>query len=192
MLVLLSPAKTMTGKCKIEVPAVTEPLFVDEATRIAREMVGYSVDELAAMLGVSRSLALQTWERYNAFLSPETPAVPSLLAYTGIVFRYLSPADFTAADFTYAQDHLRIASACYGLTRALDGIKPYRMEYTGELPSTGCPLDAYWRTRITDRLIADVQAAGGILVNLASREIQQSLDWRASTARCGWLLPSSR
>ena len=79
-----------------------------------------------------------------------------------------------------------------GLTRALDGIKPYRMEYTVELPSTGCPLDAYWRTRITDRLIADVQAAGGILVNLASREIQQSLDWRASTARCGWLLPSSR
>ena len=59
MLVLLSPAKTMTGKCKIEVPAVTEPLFVDEATRIAREMVGYSVDELTAMLGVSRSLALQ-------------------------------------------------------------------------------------------------------------------------------------
>lgn len=177
MLVLLSPAKTMTGKSKIEVPAVTEPLFADEATRIAREMVGYSVDELAAMLGVSCSLALQTWERYNAFLSPETPAVPSLLAYTGIVFRYLSPADFSAADFSYAQDHLRIASACYGLTRALDGIKPYRMEYTVELPSTGCPLDAYWRPRITDRLIADVQAAGGILVNLASREIQQSLDW---------------
>ena len=46
-----------------------------------------------------------------------------------------------------------------------------------ELPSTGCPLDAYWRTRITDLLIADVQTAGGILVNLASREIQQSLDW---------------
>lgn len=177
MLVLLSPAKTMTGKSKVRVPEVTCPPFIDEATRIAREMVGYSVDELTEMLGVNRALALQTRERYHDFLSPDTAAIPALLGYTGIVFRYLAPTDFSEADFAYAQDHLRIASACYGLTRPLDGIKPYRMEYTVELPSIGEPLADYWRPRLTDRLVADVQAAGGILVNLASREIQQSFDW---------------
>lgn len=177
MLVWLSPAKTMTGKSKIEVPAVTAPLFAAEAAHIAREMARYSVDELADMLHVNRALALQTKERYNEFHSPETAGIPSLLAYTGIVFRYISPADFSAADFEYAQEHLRMASACYGLTRPLDAIKPYRMEYTVELPSIGCPMDAYWRPLVTDRLIADVQAAGGTLVNLASREVQQSVDW---------------
>ena len=177
MLILLSPAKTMTGKSKVQVPVVTPPLFADEATGIAREMAGYSAEELAGMLGVNHTLAVQTRKRYHDFLSPDTVAVPALLAYTGIVFRYLSPADFTDADFEYAQSHLRIASACYGLSRPLDAIKPYRMEYQVELPSIGTPMDEYWRPRITDRLIADVQAAGGILVNLASREIQHSIDW---------------
>ena len=116
MLVLLSPAKTMTGKSKVRVPEVTCPPFIDEATRIAREMVGYSVDELTEMLGVNRALALQTRERYHDFLSPDTAVIPALLGYTGIVFRYLAPTDFSEADFAYAQDHLRIASACYGLT----------------------------------------------------------------------------
>lgn len=177
MLVWLSPAKTMTGKSKIEVPVATRPRFAGEAAHVAMEMARYSVDELADMLGVNRALALQTKERYNDFHSPETVGIPALLAYTGIVFRYLSPADFTAADFEYAQAHLRIASACYGLTRPLDVIKPYRMEYTVELPSIGCPMDVYWRPLITDSLIADVQAAGGTLVNLASREVQLSVDW---------------
>ena len=63
------------------------------------------------------------------------------------------------------------------MTRPLDLIKPYRMEYSVELPSMAVPVSDYWKPRLTDQLIDDVKAAGGVLVNLASREIQQSLDW---------------
>ena len=177
MLILLSPAKTMVGKSSILVPHTTLPLFAKEAGEIAMEMSSYSVDELSGMLGINRALALQTKERYNEFHSSDTDGLASILAYTGIVFRYMNPSDFSDSDFEYAQSHLRIASACYGMTRPLDLIKPYRMEYSVELPSVGTPVSTYWKPILTDRLIADVKAAGGILLNLASREIQQSLDW---------------
>ena len=124
MLILLSPAKTMVGSSRTTVPFVTVPLYKSEAEHIAMEMAGYSVEELSGMLGINRNLALQTKERYNVFHSPDVHGLPALLAYTGIVFRYISPADFTEADFEYAQNHLRMASACYGLTRPLDVIKP--------------------------------------------------------------------
>ena len=189
MLILLSPAKTMVGSSRTTVPFVTVPLYKNEAEHIAMEMAGYSVEELSGMLGINRNLALQTKERYNVFHSPDVHGLPALLAYTGIVFRYISPADFTEADFEYAQNHLRMASACYGLTRPLDVIKPYRMEYTVELPSMGIPVSEYWKPLLTDKLIDDTKAAGGILVNLASREIQQSFDWSRINKRVRVITP---
>ncbi len=177
MLILLSPAKTMAGKSSIFPPYTTLPLYAEEAGSIAMDMASYSVDELSHMLGINRALAMQTKERYNEFHSTDIEGIPAILAYTGIVFRYMNPSDFSEADFEYAQSHLRIASACYGMTRPLDLIKPYRMEYSVELPSVASPVSDYWKPRLTERLIADVEAAGGVLVNLASREIRQSLDW---------------
>lgn len=189
MLILLSPAKTMVGSSRTTVPFVTVPLYKSEAEHIAMEMAGYSVEELSGMLGINRNLALQTKERYNVFHSPDVHGLPALWAYTGIVFRYISPADFTEADFEYAQNHLRMASACYGLTRPLDVIKPYRMEYAVELPSMGIPVSEYWKPLLTDKLIDDTKAAGGILVNLASREIQQSFDWSRINKRVRVITP---
>ena len=82
-----------------------------------------------------------------------------------------------------------MASACYGLTRPLDVIKPYRMEYAVELPSMGIPVSEYWKPLLTDKLIDDTKEAGGILVNLASREIQQSFDWSRINKRVRVITP---
>ncbi len=189
MLVLLAPAKTMDATSPVVVPFTTPSRYIDEANRIAWSMADYSVDELGGMLRVNRALATLTKERYMNFHSPDTPALPALLAYTGIVFRCMNPVDFSTDDFAYAQDHLRIASACYGLSRPLDEVKPYRMEYDVVLPSIGMPVADYWKTRLTDTLIADVQAAGGVLMNLASREIQLSLDWAKINAEVRVVTP---
>ena len=83
----------MVGSSRTTVPFVSVPLYKNEAEHIAMEMAGYSVEELSGMLGINRNLALQTKERYNVFHSPDVHGLPALLAYTGIVFRYISPAD---------------------------------------------------------------------------------------------------
>ena len=63
------------------------------------------------------------------------------------------------------------------------------MEYTVELPSMGIPVSEYWKPLLTDKLIDDTKAAGGILVNLASREIQQSFDWSRINKRVRVITP---
>ena len=100
-------------------------------------------------------------------------------AYTGAVFKRILPKDFTADDFRYAQEHLRITSFLYGLLRPLDGIRPYRLEGDVRLPEKGgITMFDYWKPLLTDYFIEEIKKRGGILVNLASGEMKDLFDWK--------------
>ena len=101
----ISCAKTMTARSKTPYPETSSPHFLKEARENALYMTQFTAEELAQMLKVNPKLAAENYLRYHEFLSPETPALPALLAYTGIVFKRIHPADFTAEDFRYAQQH---------------------------------------------------------------------------------------
>lgn len=181
MLVILTSAKTMTAKSSLRVPEETQPRFRKEAAEIALYMSQYSKEELEQLLHVNAKLALENYHRFQEFHSEETPSLQAILAYTGIVFKRINPKDFNEEDFLYAQEHLRIASICYGLLRPLDRIKTYRMEYDINLPELGeGNMYPFWRPKQTRTLIEDVKAAGNVnvLVNLASQEIQPAFDWK--------------
>ena len=53
MLILLSPAKTMTGTSKIKAPQGTTPRFQQEANEIALNMTQFPIDELSRILKLS-------------------------------------------------------------------------------------------------------------------------------------------
>ncbi|MCD7915842.1 MAG: YaaA family protein [Tannerellaceae bacterium] len=179
MLILIASAKTMAATTKIKVPETTEPRFGTEATGLSLHMIQYPVEELARVLRISPKLAAENYKRFRDFHSEDIPALPAILAYTGVVFRNLQLADFTSEEFLYAQDHLRIGSGLYGTLRPLDRIRSYRMEYDVRLPELGSlRIDEYWRSRQTDLLIWDVKAAGGVLVNLAASDVMPSFDWK--------------
>lgn len=179
MQILISPAKTMAGTSKIQAPAGTTPRFASEAIDIALQMTQFPADELARILKLSPKIAAETYRRFQDFHTEEKPPIQAILAYTGIVFKNIHPADFTKADFLYAQNHLRFGSFGYGLLRPLDLIKPYRMEYNVTLPELGNGnMYTYWQPRQTQMLIDDVKAAGSTLVYLASMDIQPAFDWK--------------
>ena len=105
--------------------------------------------------------------------------MPAIGAYTGAVFKRILPKDFTADDFRYAQEHLRITSFLYGLLRPLDGIRPYRLEGDVRLPEKGgITMFDYWKPLLTDYFIEEIKKRGGILVNLASGEMKDLFDWK--------------
>ena len=179
MLILLSPAKTMTGTSKIKAPQGTTPRFQQEANEIALHMTQFPIDELSRILKLSPKLAAECYRRYQDFHAENNQPLQAILAYTGVVFKNINPKDFTEADFRFAQDHLRLISICYGLLRPLDLIKPYRMEYDVKLPELGeGNMYAYWRTRQTEPLIEEVKADDNLLVNLGSMDLQPSFDWK--------------
>lgn len=177
MLIILTSAKTMTGTSKIKAPAGTMPRFAQEANEIAQNMAQFSTDDLKKILKLNPKLALENYNRFQEFHTAEVHSLQALLAYTGVVFKNINPKDFTEDDFLYANDHLRIASICYGLLRPLDLIKPYRMEYEVKLPELGeGNMYNYWRPRQTELLIDEVKKSDNILINLASQEIQGAYD----------------
>ncbi len=169
----------MAGTSKIKAPAGTTPRFAQEAKEIALNMAQFSADELKKILKLNPKLALENYNRFQEFHSEENHPLQAILAYTGVVFKNLTPKDFTPDDFRYMNDHLRIASICYGLLRPLDLIKTYRMEYEVKLPELGeGNMYNYWRLRQTQTLIDDVKANDNILINLASHEIQGAYNWK--------------
>lgn len=179
MLVLLSCAKTMSGSLKVKVPLTTIPRFQKEASEVALQMSQFTVDELERLLHINAKIAVENYRRYQAFHAEDTPELPALFAYTGIVFKRLNPKDFSSEDLAYAQEHLRLTSFCYGLLRPLDVIRPYRLEGDVVLPELGNQsMFAYWQSRLTDEFIHDIKQAGGILCNLASDEMKGLFDWK--------------
>lgn len=179
MLTFISCAKTMSGAtAKVRVPNLTVPRFQQEAVQNALDMAQYSSEELARLLRVNEKIAAENYLRYRDFCSQDTKVIPALLAYTGVVFKHICPADFSAADFDYAQQHLRITSFLYGLLRPLDGIKLYRLEGDVRLPERGgISLFNYWKSLLTDWFIETIKEKGGVLLNLASNEMQDLFDW---------------
>lgn len=179
MQLLLSCAKTMAENSSVQTPYTTTPVYQKQAEELAAQAAGLPAGELARLLKVNRTIAAQNRQRYLRFHGDEAEVLPALAAYTGIVFKRIDPADFAAADFEYAQQHLNIISFLYGLLRPLDGIRSYRLEGNAVLPGNdGRTMFEYWQGKLTDAFLAKICSDDGILVNLASAEMKRLFDWR--------------
>lgn len=178
MLTFISCAKTMASRSTVKVPEVTVPHFQAEAVQHALDMGQYSSADLERLLRVNAKIAAENYLRYQDFFSQTNCVMPAICAYTGAVYKRIQPKDFSADDFLFAQQHLRITSFLYGLLRPLDGIKTYRLEGDVRLPERGgLTMFDYWKPLLTDSFIADIKQQGGVLVNLASGEMKNLFDW---------------
>ena len=179
MLTFISCAKTMANNfVETETPLISVPYFQKEALHNALYVSQYSPGELERLLRVNSKIAADNYLRYQDFSSPVNKAMPAIFAYTGAVYKRISPKDFSIDDLLYAQDHLRITSFLYGLLRPLDAIKTYRLEGDARLPERGGrTMFEYWKPLLTDWFIGSIKEKGGILLNLASAEMQSLFDW---------------
>ena len=151
MLTFISCAKTMTARSNVRVPFTTVPPFETAAKEHALNLSQFSTQELEKLLRINSKLAATNYLRYQDFCSDETPALPALLSYTGMVFKRINPKDFS---------------------------KNYRLEGDVKLPELGgMSFFDYWKPRLTDYFIEAIREQGGILINLASGEMKDLFDW---------------
>lgn len=190
MMIYISCAKTMTARSKQQVPFTTTPAFEADARQNAMHMAQFSAEELARMLRINSRLAAENRLRYQDFLSPDNQALPALLSYTGIVFKRIAPKDFTKDDLEYAQQHLLISSFLYRLLRPLDLIKNYRLEGDVRLSENNNEtMFNFWKPRLTDYFIAQIKQQGRLLINLASSEMKDLVDWGKVTREVKVITP---
>ena len=175
MQILLACAKIMNETTETKTPLVSEPRFLKEAEHFALLMSQRSVEELMDMFQCSRQLAIENKLRYERFFA-DNESLPAILSYYGQAYKCLNASTLNNADLLFAQHHLWITSFLYGLLRPLDMIHPYRME--GKLILENQTMFKHWKPLLTDLLIDSVKADDGILVHLATEEMQHLFDWK--------------
>ncbi len=164
MLVILSPAKNMRRAGRDDV-TLRKPMFRQQTEELAAVLRQYSHFELESLMKINPKLGLQTYCYYQEFDWAQQ-GLPALLAYDGLVFKQLQAETFSTAEYLYADEHIRILSAFYGMLRPCDAMQPYRLDMLCPLKIDGKNLYQYWGAQIYQQLFAD----GQIVINLASEE----------------------
>lgn len=178
MQILLACAKIMNAQTDTQVPCTSRPRFEAEAERFALEVSQWDMEEVRSTLNCSPQLATENLLRYQSFRE-EDEKMPAILTYFGQAYKHLKAAEFSADDFRFAQEHLFITSFLYGLLRPLDRIHPYRMEGKVKLEATEeRTMFDFWKPRLTEELIRAVQSDDGVLVHLATKEMEHLFDWK--------------
>jgi cytoplasmic iron level regulating protein YaaA (DUF328/UPF0246 family) len=179
MIITLSPSKGQD----FETPGLTKkysrPADLKDSELLIRELRKIKAAELQELMDVSSNIADLNVGRYQAFRTPFTTknARQAIFAFKGDVYSGIDIEHFTAEDFDYAQDHLRILSGLYGCLRPLDLIQPYRLEMKTKLKNPrGDNLYQFWGENITNSLNkALAKQQEPVLVNLASNEYFKSV-----------------
>lgn len=172
MLVVISPAKRLDWANRAV--SMTEPVFQDDANRLAKTARNLTLGNLKALMDLSDDLAKLNRDRFRAF--EDTPSVenlrPAALAFAGDTYQGLEAETLDVDEMRWAQDHLRILSGLYGVLRPLDGIQAYRLEMGSRLKTRrGANLYDYWRNQISKDLKAQADVIGAdTLMNCASQE----------------------
>jgi cytoplasmic iron level regulating protein YaaA (DUF328/UPF0246 family) len=176
MLILISPAKSLD----YSLPSFKEytlPDFQSDVKSLVSVMKKKSAREISQLMHVSENLAVLNEERFKTFQKDFTfeNSKQAILAFNGDVYTKIDVDNYSAADFAFAQGHLRILSGLYGLLKPLDLIQPYRLEMGTRLETKkGKNLYEYWGKRIAKAI--NESASGGPIVNLASQEYFKAVD----------------
>lgn len=173
MLAVISPAKSLDFERPYPPLQASEPVFAEDASKLAASAARLSARKLGELMHISEQLSKLNADRFRSFgTAPERPAI---FAFTGDVYKGFEVKSLDDEAIRFAQDHLRILSGLYGLLRPLDNIRPYRLEMGTNWAPRRKSLYDYWGTRIATRLARDAEVAGGVIINLASKEY-----WRAA------------
>ena len=183
MITVLSPAKTLDyshqGFCKKH----TQPEFLHDSQELIDILAKMSKSKVGKLMSISEKLADLNAQRYKDWAQPfdTENAKQALLAFKGDVYQGFDCPEWKAADFTFAQKHLRILSGLYGLLRPLDLMQPYRLEMGTQLKTgRGKNLYDFWGDQLTNSLNKAIKASRSkAFVNLASKEYWSSVNLHA-------------
>lgn len=179
MLIVISPAKTLDYDTPPKTKTFTIPDYLEDSQILIDRARHYSALDIAELMQVSMKIAELNFDRFEQWHTPFTPenAKQAVLAFKGDVYTGLDAETFTAADFKFAQSHLRILSGLYGLLRPLDLMQPYRLEMGRKVDSErGKNLYEFWGSKITEGINRQMKKLKTpYLINLASNEYFKSV-----------------
>ena len=184
MLVLLPPSEGKTpaddGAPPLALDGLTAPGLTATRRRVLDALVAVSSrPDALEVLGVGPQIAPEVAR--NVVL-PTAPSAPARQVYTGVLYEAAGLDALEGDALTRAGEHVRIASALWGLVSPLDPVPAYRLAMDRDLPGVG-PLAKAWREPLAAEL--DPVAAEGLVVDCRSAAYQAA--WRPGAGAHAWV-----
>lgn len=177
MILLLNSTKTMD--LTVDVPAGLEPsspVHLEEARILAKPLAKVSLARLDTLMCVKGKLADQTRADLSLWGTEGRRKCPALLAFTGLVYKYLDAPTLKRVHWRRAGKSLRILSGLYGILRPLDEVEAYRLEMGSKVKPKGAKnLTDFWRDRLTSALNEEI-STGEAVISVAALEYMKALD----------------
>lgn len=167
MIIILSPSKSIDFSAQTRQVKSTEAGFLNKAAGIIQQLTGYKIEEILQKERLSPKMALSTYEYFQTFSLPQAPQKPAFFAFSGNVYDKLNVATLSDPELDFAQQHVRIFSALYGILRPMDLIKPYRLDMLSKLISG---LYNTWQEDVSKEISTLLSKDDKTLINLASAE----------------------
>lgn len=169
MIAILSPAKNMLPVVRDGL-VLSRPAFPEQTQQLAKLLQGYASWELESLMKINPELAFKAYLDFQEF-SLRNPGTAAILTYHGLAFQHVNAPAFSPDELAFADRHVRILSAFYGLLRPLDGILPYRLEMQAKVKINGKNLYAFWGDLLYQALAKERQT----IANLASAEYSKAV-----------------
>lgn len=172
MITIISPAKNMRN-LKNNIKPLTfgnNRYFTKETKEILNTLITLSPWDIQSLMKINEKLAFQSYAYFQDFNFDEE-GVCGLLAYDGLVFKNIKAEEFTEDDFEFANKHLRILDAFYGIVNPLDGVLPYRLEMQYPIKINNNSLYKFWDNKLHKKLYEEDK----VIVNLASEEYAKAV-----------------
>jgi hypothetical protein len=172
VLVLLPPSETKAvggDGDRLDLDRLSFPDLNPVRRKLAEALVDLAADVPAsrAALGLSERQDAEIERNAGLF---DSPTMPALRRYTGVLYDALGYPGLTRAEQRRADRRLVVTSALFGVVRAADPIPAYRCSGGSVLPGAGS-LRELWRPVLepalrTDELVVDLRS--GTYANLAT------------------------
>ncbi|SDO42279.1 hypothetical protein SAMN05216347_10114 [Streptococcus equinus] len=139
-----------------------------KSKEILKTIIDFSVENLVNFYKINANKADQEWLRWQRIANEDAKYYPAWMLYDGLMYRYLKRHQVSQAEQNYLDEHLRIATAFYGLVRPTDLIAPHRLDFQGNLKINGTSLKQFWRKSYDEQVQED-----DLIISLLSSEFEQ-------------------
>lgn len=167
MKIIIAPSKTKKIKtfCKIE--KIKKNEFQEITNKIVEKIIEFSIEEIEKIFKLKNEQAEKLLIFYKNYSNEDKGH--ALASYTGIAFKSMNIEEFNIEDLKFAEKHLTILSALYGILTPFSGIKEYRLDMVNSIFESNS-LYEVWREEVNKYFENE-----DVIINLSSKEYSKIL-----------------
>ena len=167
MKIIIAPSKTKKIKTFYKIVKIKKNEFQEITNKIVDKIIEFSIEEIEKIFKLKNEQAEKLLTFYKNYSNEDKGH--ALASYTGIAFKSMNIEEFNIEDLKFAEKHLTILSALYGVLTPFSIIKEYRLDMVNSIFESNS-LYEVWREEVNKYFENE-----DVIINLSSKEYSKIL-----------------